>query len=182
MGADDYLAKPFNPRELLARINAVLRRQAAAQTVSATNGATALTFRDGGSISGCGNCAIRPARGLRRPAPNSTCCERSASGRGCVKVARQPARPHLWPQRRACSSGASMRWSAASGARSKAIRGGSHHDQDDTFRRLYVHPRGASRRDPAKRLPMRLLSFLNLRGSEVDRSQRWWSPRSSQFT
>lgn len=28
MGADDYLPKPFNPRELLARIHAVLRRQA----------------------------------------------------------------------------------------------------------------------------------------------------------
>ena len=29
MGADDYIPKPFNPRELLARIHAVLRRQPA---------------------------------------------------------------------------------------------------------------------------------------------------------
>ena len=27
MGADDYISKPFNPRELLARIHAVLRRR-----------------------------------------------------------------------------------------------------------------------------------------------------------
>jgi two-component system OmpR family response regulator len=30
MGADDYIAKPFNPRELLARIRAILRRVATA--------------------------------------------------------------------------------------------------------------------------------------------------------
>lgn len=36
MGADDYLPKPFNPRELLARIRAVLRRVEAAQALQAT--------------------------------------------------------------------------------------------------------------------------------------------------
>lgn len=33
MGADDYLAKPFNPRELLARIKAVMRRTHADHSV-----------------------------------------------------------------------------------------------------------------------------------------------------
>jgi two-component system phosphate regulon response regulator OmpR len=34
-GADDYIAKPFNPRELVARINAVLRRAAPPETPGA---------------------------------------------------------------------------------------------------------------------------------------------------
>ena len=36
VGADDYLAKPFNPRELLARVKAVLRRTAASLTQPGT--------------------------------------------------------------------------------------------------------------------------------------------------
>ena len=35
MGADDYISKPFNPRELLARIHAVLRRRPAADAPGA---------------------------------------------------------------------------------------------------------------------------------------------------
>jgi DNA-binding response OmpR family regulator len=35
IGADDYLPKPFNPRELLARLKAVLRRRHPAQTGAA---------------------------------------------------------------------------------------------------------------------------------------------------
>ncbi len=38
MGADDYMAKPFDPRELLARIRAVLRRSGAAAAASPAEG------------------------------------------------------------------------------------------------------------------------------------------------
>lgn len=36
VGADDYLAKPFGPRELLARLRALLRRSALARTFAAS--------------------------------------------------------------------------------------------------------------------------------------------------
>jgi two-component system OmpR family response regulator/two-component system phosphate regulon response regulator OmpR len=38
MGADDYLAKPFNPRELLARIQAILRRPWVLENLSEAQG------------------------------------------------------------------------------------------------------------------------------------------------
>ncbi len=63
VGADDYLPKPFNPRELLARIRAVLRRHENAPAQAPTTSAKTFVFgpfivnldarsltRDGGEI------------------------------------------------------------------------------------------------------------------------------------
>jgi DNA-binding response OmpR family regulator len=43
LGADDYLAKPFEPAELLARVRAVMRRT---EAFAATNGQTKLSVGD----------------------------------------------------------------------------------------------------------------------------------------
>ena len=47
LGADDYVPKPFEPRELVARIQTVLRRRVAAPTVSVQTSAPGLLVFDG---------------------------------------------------------------------------------------------------------------------------------------
>lgn len=44
VGADDYLVKPFNPRELLARIKAILRRADRPEPMAGTLGGRKLAF------------------------------------------------------------------------------------------------------------------------------------------
>ncbi len=46
MGADDYLTKPFNPRELMARIKAVLRRTKTMPAGNANSRADVLSFAE----------------------------------------------------------------------------------------------------------------------------------------
>lgn len=52
IGADDYVAKPYDPRELLARIRSVLRRTGEAAALSAVP--SAVPGRDGGAVEGTG--------------------------------------------------------------------------------------------------------------------------------
>jgi len=48
LGADDYVMKPFSPRELLARIRAVLRRYQTAREVLPPHGDRRRAYRFGG--------------------------------------------------------------------------------------------------------------------------------------
>src|SRR4029453_114475 len=48
LGADDYVTKPFNPRELLARIRAILRRAGAGAHPAATQRLASAIYRFAG--------------------------------------------------------------------------------------------------------------------------------------
>ena len=61
VGADDYLGKPFNPRELLARIHAVLRRRPPVEAPGAPSGDNEVS-------------ALAPSLSIWAP----VCCKRTA--------------------------------------------------------------------------------------------------------
>ncbi len=83
LGADDYLAKPFNPRELLARIKAVLRRVQSLPPQRGQLKAKEVRFERW-------SLECRPARTDRRgrhgacrsPPPSSACSASSSTMRG----------------------------------------------------------------------------------------------------
>jgi DNA-binding response OmpR family regulator len=50
VGADDYLAKPFNPRELAARVKAVLRRTHELNQATGLSGQASQTYRFGNFV------------------------------------------------------------------------------------------------------------------------------------
>ena len=69
LGADDYLGKPFSPRELQARIKALLRR---AQFAQERSGGEVLAFDDW-RLDMVTGCSTRTARKSFSPAPISPC-------------------------------------------------------------------------------------------------------------
>ena len=59
MGADDYVPKPFNPRELIARIRAILRRTSRAEASGRTAGCRRSAHRSSGARSVAGGRAAK---------------------------------------------------------------------------------------------------------------------------
>ena len=82
IGADDYVTKPFNPRELLARVKAVLRRSRALPRADPQPGRHADPLRSLDARYGAArDRSARTASRFRSARPNSACSPSSFAGR-----------------------------------------------------------------------------------------------------
>jgi DNA-binding response OmpR family regulator len=81
LGADDYLAKPFGTRELIARIGAVLRRHGAPRMTRRSHGPARSASWAGRSRSPGANCARPRAQSSTSPARSSICLRLSSASR-----------------------------------------------------------------------------------------------------
>ena len=72
IGGDDYLAKPFSPRELTARVKAVLRRPPMVAAPACAPMAMRTAWRPGPSMRGAAGSAIEAPR-LISPRPSFDC-------------------------------------------------------------------------------------------------------------
>ncbi|WP_254453572.1 response regulator transcription factor [Siccirubricoccus sp. G192] len=95
IGADDYVAKPFDLRELLARLRAVLRRRAAARAAAGTAppappGTTEPEVRMGRNRLLLETRRLLGPEGFEIPSPprNSSCCAPSPKGRAAPSAGR----------------------------------------------------------------------------------------------
>ena len=117
LGADDYLPKPFNPRELLARLRAVLRRRAGRR--GSTPG---LRF---GRLEIDRDARVRcawTARARAHLATSSSCCVALAENAGRVMTPRGLAWTGARRGRSNRSTAASTSTSPASAPRSRTTR------------------------------------------------------------